>query len=72
MLIILNQEITTLWAGWQGNRGSIPHIDRDYFVYQPTKEQLQLISKLLRSYMSQHYRVVFRELIFHYLAKLHK
>ena len=35
-----------------------------YFVLQPTKAQLQLIHKLSRSSMFQHYRVIFRQLVF--------
>ena len=35
-----------------------------YFVKWPTKAQLQLIYKLLLSYMFRHYRVIFRELVF--------
>ena len=35
-----------------------------YIVKQPTKAQLQLIYRLLRSYMFRHYRVIFSELVF--------
>ena len=34
-----------------------------YFVLWPAKAQLQLIYKLLHSYMFRHYRVIFRELV---------
>ena len=33
-------------------------------VNQPPKAQLQLIYKLLRSYMFGYYRVIFRQLVF--------
>jgi len=49
MLIILNEEITTLWVGRQGNRGSIPGTDTDYLLRRriQTAPRVHRVAKLV-------------------------